>query len=207
MSDILLFVEGAFGHAVASAMAQRVPNLVTLPLTASRDELETLVVGAQFVAVATWRPYEAACQAVDAACHRHDRMWSRAVLESTILVTGPLIGPTGPCYTCYRKRRASHSATPERDRALDNLYATDAAVGVAGFLPSVATMASASLLLDRKQSPGAAGRMRFHDLINCEVEETRVVRIHGCERCSGTSGPTTDRYVSRLVPAVKELLS
>jgi hypothetical protein len=95
---------------------------------------------------------------------------------------------------------------PDRESSLDRVYANDSTLGVAGFVPSSVFMAAAALLIDKKDHAAATGRIRQIDLLNGNIEETRVVRVHGCARCSQPQ-KAGHRYVERLVPAVKEILS
>lgn len=192
---------------MAGRIAERVAGARAARLSGSLDRLESLVAGAGFVAVALWRRYTGECGMLDDVCGRQRVPWSSAVLEGATLVGGPVVSPgRGACYACYRKRWLTHSAVPEREQVLDQAYARDPSLGVPGFLPSVAAIAAAGLLLDRDEHAAAAGRVRTVDLLRCQVEETRTVRVHGCPRCSPKEEPG-QRYVSRLVPALKDLLA
>jgi bacteriocin biosynthesis cyclodehydratase domain-containing protein len=201
-APFVLFAEGPFGAAVAAQLAPRVGCLRVLPLAAGGGRLADSVAGAEFVAAALWRRYPAELDALDAACHEHGLRWSGAVLEDTHLRCGPLVHPfAGPCHACYRTRWWTHVAGADREEALDAHFAADAAAGVPGFTPSAVALAVASLLLDRDAPAGAAGRVRLLDLLSCRVEEARVVRVHGCARCS-RRGPSPGRYVDDLVAAL-----
>jgi bacteriocin biosynthesis cyclodehydratase domain-containing protein len=206
MCKLVVLHEGRFGEAVAGRIAERVGDVHAAPLTGSLGRLESLLAGAGFVAVPLWRRYAGECDLLDAACARFGVPWSGVVLEDASLVGGPIVSPgRGACYACYRRRWLAHSAVPEREQVIEQAYARDPSLGVPGFLPSVAAIAAAGLLLDRAEHEIAAGRIRRVDLLRCQVEETRTVRVHGCPRCSLGDEPGR-RYVSRLIPALKDLL-
>lgn len=193
--------------AVAESFAKCVPNLRVLALTACRTNFDVVVRDASFVAVALWRPYVRDCESLDSVCARYSTPWSAAVVESSVLVIGPLIVPrAGPCYSCYRKRLKSHSSDRLREELLDRSYAADDTVGPEGFVPSSVAIATASLLLDLNQTTVAHGRLRRVDLLTCDLAESRVIRIHGCDRCS-LPRTTGDRYVKHLLPALKAIQS
>jgi bacteriocin biosynthesis cyclodehydratase domain-containing protein len=201
VTSFVLFTEGAFGAAVADRLEPRVERLRTAPLIASAGSLDEALAGADFAAAALWRRCPRELDALDAACHRGGVRWTSAILEDTHLRCGPLIEPYGgACHRCYRRRWLTHHPTPEREEALDAAYADAPARGVPGFTPSAVAMAVAAILLDRGES--ATGRLRRFDLLGCSVEETRVVRVHGCSRCSPPR-QAGERYVRDLVAALE----
>jgi bacteriocin biosynthesis cyclodehydratase domain-containing protein len=207
MHTCVLFVEGRFGQSVAAALAEYLPAVRTLSLADSVGDFDAHIRAATFVGVALWRPYVPECDALDAACWRQGIPWSSAVLDRTMLITGPVITPgASPCFACYHRRRLSHVRTPERERVLLEAYAQDTACGLPGFLPGIVTMAVAALLLDQRDYQSASGRLCLADMLTGHVDETRVVRVHGCHRCS-RSARTGTRFVDHLMPVVKELLS
>lgn len=203
--SLVLFTAGTFGDAVASRIAERIRAVRVFALPRREEALEELLEGAGFVGVTLWRRYPRECDALDAACARREIPWSTAVLEGQRLLAGPLISPgRGPCYACYRRRWLTHVAVLDREQALEEAYATDANLGPRGFLSIAAALAASGLLLDRREHERAPGRLREVDLLNGSVQEARVVRVHGCPRCSSTRHGK--RYVSWLVPAVRHML-
>jgi bacteriocin biosynthesis cyclodehydratase domain-containing protein len=207
MHTSVLFVEGRFGQSVAATLAEHLSAVQILSLVDSVDNFDTRIRAAAFVGVALWRPYVPECDALDAVCWRQGIPWSSTVLDRTTLITGPVITPgAGACFACYHRRRLSHIRTLEREQVLLEAYAQDTALGLPGFLPGVVTMAVSALLLDRRAYRSTGGRLRLADMLNGHVDETRVVRVHGCHRC-GRSERAGTRFVDRLAPAVKELLS
>jgi bacteriocin biosynthesis cyclodehydratase domain-containing protein len=203
MENLTLFSEGAFGAAVAEHITNIVSAVRVLPLVASAESFEALVRGADFVGIALWRRYPNEADRLDAACAREGIPWSSVVLEGTHIQCGPLVTPgQGPCYACYRKRWLTHLPFPEREQTLDATYAKDPGLGIRGFTPSSVRIAAAALLLDGEEFERAQGRLRQIDLIHCSMEESRVVRVHGCPRCSRQTAPG-ERYVSKLVEALR----
>jgi bacteriocin biosynthesis cyclodehydratase domain-containing protein len=205
MNRIVIFAEGAFGRDVAARLAAVESEVRTYPLAESSTEFAALVNGADFVCAALWRRYVRECDLLDEACFERGIAWSSAVLEGSGLLSGPLIVPgSGGCYACYRKRWMTHAARPDREAALDQAYELDPALGSHGYPPSAAAMAAAGLLLDRRDRETGAGRIRHVNLLTGDAGETRVVRVHGCKRCSPSGG--NERFVRHLVPAVEEML-
>jgi bacteriocin biosynthesis cyclodehydratase domain-containing protein len=206
MSLFVMLVEGEFGIAVGTALAARVPEVITSPFLGGLPRIDEVVRRASFVGVATWRRYTEAMDELDAACTRHRVPWSSAWLDGTLLGNGPLVRADagGPCFRCFRRRWRAHAALPEREEALEQLYRADPAAGVPGFLPSAVAAAASGLLLDARAPAESRGRIRIADLVSQDFEETKVVRVHGCPRCGATDGGR-DRYVRALVPALREI--
>ena len=199
---LLMFTEGRFGQAVAERVIADVRHVAVFPLLAALPRLDDLLSRADFVGLALWRRYPSAVDAVDVACGRRRVPWSSVTLDGRFLIIGPLVVPgVSPCYACYRRRWSTHLARPEREQALDGAYDADNGVGCKGFPPSSVTIAAAALALDRAEAGIAAGRVRRLDLLHCALEETRVVRVHGCERCSQPTS-SGERYVRHLRAAL-----
>ncbi|GID30468.1 TOMM precursor leader peptide-binding protein [Paractinoplanes brasiliensis] len=199
----VLFTAGEFGDAVGEHLRPRVPSLHVTPIWAAPD-LEDLVAAADFVATALWRRYPAELDRLDEACHRRQVRWTSAVLEETQLRTGPLIRPGhGPCHACYRTRWMTHTPAPDRQDTLDTAYATHPLIGVPGFTPGTVAMAAAALLMDRDEPDAAPGRLRVIDLLQCTIEQSQVVPVHGCARCGPAHEPG-ERYHRWLGAALRE---
>ncbi len=203
MNSFILFSEGSFGDAVAERIAAIVSGVQIMPLIASVDSLESLLHGKDFVGVASWRRYPDELDRLDEACNHARIPWSSVILEGPRIQCGPIIIPgQGPCYACYRNRWLTHLPFPEREQALEAAYASDYKLGLRGFTPSSARIAAAALLLDKKELARGPGRLRLIDLLYGSVEESRVIRIHGCARCSRETEPGK-RYVRELVNALR----
>jgi bacteriocin biosynthesis cyclodehydratase domain-containing protein len=204
MTKLVLFAEGGFGRDVAHRIASENASAASYSLARSSGQFELLLHGADFAGVAAWRRYTRECDELDAVCSRLRIPWTSAVLEGAELRSGPLIVPGGPCFACYQRRRMTHVQDIEREITIDKACGADPALGPAGFLPSASAMAVAGMRLDWQDRSFAAGRIRQADLLTGGFLETRVVRVHGCARCSSTRAG--ERYVRRLVPAVREIL-
>jgi bacteriocin biosynthesis cyclodehydratase domain-containing protein len=203
MQNLTLFSEGVFGAEVAERISKIVPGVRVLPLVASATSFEMEIRGSDFVGVALWRRYLHEADRLDGACAQEGIPWSSVLLEGTYIQCGPLITPgQGPCHACYWKRWLTHAPFAEREQALDSAYAADPGLGIRGFTPSAVRIAAAALLLDREEFKNASGRLRRIDLLHCAVEESRVVRVHGCDRCSHSTKPG-ERYFRELVDALK----
>ena len=124
-----------------------------------------------------------------------------------VLLCGPAVVPGGPCYGCYRRRWLAWVPAIDREQALEAAWGANSERGIHGFLPAAVTMASTSLLLDAHDGGPAGGRLRIVNLIRMEIEETRVVPVHGCTRCGLRRKPGGARFVDRLGPAITSALS
>ncbi len=199
---LTIFHAGSFGSAVAARVKGAVPSARLLPLSDSAASFDELVRGAAFVGVALWRRYPTELDQLDEACARNQIPWSSVVLEDTRVRCGPLVTPgRGPCHACYCKRWLTHSPHPRREAALDAVFRSNLRFGIPGFTPSSLRIAAAALLLDREDL-ACGGRVRLIDLLHCNVEETRVVRVHGCPRCS-IKRESGDRFATQLSNELK----
>jgi bacteriocin biosynthesis cyclodehydratase domain-containing protein len=217
MEPTVLFTAGRFGDAVAARLAEYLPLTAVHPLptgapgspasSASSDELDALIGDARFVAAALWRPYPAACDAIDAACARKRIRWVPAVLDHTELCIGPIVdAAAGPCFACFRRRYLTHHEALDRELSLQRAYDRDPALGIPGFCEPMVAIAAAGLAEAAAAPAQANGRFQRVHLLECTVEESRVVPVHGCPRC-GVPGPADphDRYTQHLVPALAGL--
>lgn len=203
----LLLWDGRFGERVAERMARTEPAQTVAAFRTASADLGALLDEADFVAVALWRREAAALDALGRLCMARAIPWSSATFDGRRLLLGPVVrGGAGPCYTCFGKRWATHLGAPENDRAVDALYRADPVSGVPGFPPGAASVAAAALAFDRADvlAGAAGGRLRLVDLLHGRLEETRVVRVHGCAVC-GESGTQGSRYVRHLRAALPAL--
>jgi bacteriocin biosynthesis cyclodehydratase domain-containing protein len=205
---MLILTEGRFGAAVADIITSQVDATVRRLTDIIPDQRAEFLSGEAFVAVALWRPYDEACDALDEASWRGGVPWSCAYLTEDKLVCGPLTIPRyGPCYGCFRRRCLTHSRAPERELRVSGAYAHNRDLGPAGFVPAMAWIAASGLMSDARAPRTAAGRLRRVDLFTGGMIETNVVGIHHCSRCGRQSQERPgDRFVRQLVPAVQELL-
>jgi bacteriocin biosynthesis cyclodehydratase domain-containing protein len=207
MTPILLFTEGRFGDAVAAIVRRSLDGAVVHRLSDVCHALADHVQGAPFVAVATWRLYDRACDALDEACRAAGVRWSGCFLLEHALWTGPLVVPDRPsCWRCFRTRHLTHHAAPERELALLEEYERNRDLGPAGFVPAMAWIAAAALVRDARAPDAEAGRVTRIDLCTGAPIDTRVIGVHGCPRCRPSDAPQVDRFVRHLAPQIKELL-
>jgi bacteriocin biosynthesis cyclodehydratase domain-containing protein len=205
MNEMILFVEGPFGGAVAERLQEDAAVRI-FPLAASESQFAEIVADADSVGAALWRPYVTQLDALDEACAAARKSWSAAVLDRETLLCGPAVVPGGPCYSCFRRRWLAWVPALEREQALDAAWA-DPARGIHGFVPAAVTMAAASLRLDARDGRAAAGRVRLINLLNMDVQETRVVPVHACPRCGTSYQSRGARFVERIAPVIAEVLS
>lgn len=207
MSDMIIFAEGRFGHAVGERL-QRQLGAGVHSLVGLAGEVDRLVAGATFVAVAQSRLFERECDEVDQACRRNGVSWSGVYAMQEMLYCGPLIRPDrGPCFSCFRKRYLTHHEAAEREVALLQAYGSDPHAGPPGFIPPMVSIAASALMSDAQAGSEVGGRLRRIDVCSGGLLETRILAVHGCPRCGRRSaGDSVARFTEYLVPAVEEIL-
>jgi bacteriocin biosynthesis cyclodehydratase domain-containing protein len=207
MTPLVVFTEGRFGAAVGEIVARRT-NAGVHGLRESRERLADIVAGARFVAVALWRLYERECMELDTACARAGVPWSCAYMMEERLYCGPLMVPgRGPCFSCFRRRYLTHRRSADRELALLQAYARDPEMGPPGFVGPMAWIAASALLADSREVETAAGRLRRLNLCTGGLADTEILPVHGCPTCMPSKPVATgDRFVSRLVPLIEEIL-
>lgn len=202
---LVLFAEGPFGNAVGNYLLQHSIDVSVMPLLDDRAELESILSDSEFAFAALWRRYIRKCDLLDQVCHMLNVSWTSVSLEGCRLDSGPLIVPRqSGCFRCFRRRTLTHSSSLDYELALDNAYGLDSTLGSDGYTPSMVAIAAASLMLDWQERSQAAGRVRRLNILTGDLEETKLVRVHACDRCSQILG--TARYTHHLVPYLKEIL-
>jgi bacteriocin biosynthesis cyclodehydratase domain-containing protein len=209
MTQKLILTLGAFGEAVAAKSAAPGDRIQPFPLD-DFDQLDAILDGVDFAAIAAWRPYADAFLAMDAACHRSATPWTAAVLTGTRLSVGPLVHPGMPgCHACFVKRVGTHSRAPGRDLVLETFYRRNPAAGPLGFTAPMAALAAYGLGEDAVAGASAAGRLRIIDVLTGAVTMTEVLAVHGCPKCfpDRQQAQPGARFVRDLVPALQELMT
>lgn len=206
MKSLILF-EGDFGATVAEEFRRLKGGASeSVRLREAMAEPVPYLRGVDFVGLAAWRPYEDSAIALGSLLAPNSVPWSSAVIEGSVLRQGPVIPSSGrPCYSCYRRRLQTHWSQAEREQAIEGAYRRDPDSGLAGYMSGMVTLAAAGLLLDGAESSLRPGRLRYVDVMSLHLEETRVVRVHGCSTCAPGDQPT-DRFVRDLRPALLEVL-
>jgi bacteriocin biosynthesis cyclodehydratase domain-containing protein len=204
---------GAFGRAVAARAAQPGDYIDDFPLE-DTAALAQLIERAGFVALASWRPYVAAFQALANLCHQQGRAWCFAEIHGRHLTVSPLFAPNGKgCHDCYRRRWGAQHAASEWETALQSFYGRHLHVGPEGYSPPAVAFAAAALTMraNAAANPGsekASTRLLVVDVLFVSVVESEVTPVHGCPVCfPRTSQTVGERFTAHLAPAVKELLS
>jgi bacteriocin biosynthesis cyclodehydratase domain-containing protein len=204
---MIVLTVGTFGSSVGERLRQRCDAEV-VALTHERASLQSAVARASFVAVAAWRPYVATFRLLDELCHDAGVPWSLAELHNDRLTCGPLMYPgAGACYHCYRMRWSSHHPAPQREMVLERAYARNPQLGPPGFIRPLVEAAAAALLEDSRSDSSQAGRLRVLDVLTGAVLESAVIPVHGCPRCYPNRPAGGERFVHKLVPALREVLS
>ncbi len=204
---MIVLTAGPFGRAVGERIAAR-RSAELLPLPDSRHALRSIAERTDFIGVASWRPYVETFRRLDTVCFETGTRWSLVEIHDTRLSCGPLVWPgAGACHHCYRQRWSSHHPAPERELVLAQAYERDPDLGIAGFIAPLVDIAASALLEDADAAANAAGRLRVVDVLTGAVLETEVIGIHRCPRCRPhPPGPSGERFVRDLVPAVEALL-
>lgn len=206
--SLLVLYAGDFGEAVAARLRAVEPKACARSLLAPAAELEEAVARADFVAVATWRPYVEPSRWLDDACHRHGRHWSLVEVAGTTLGCGPLVvpGAGAGCYHCYVARIDAHKREGDRRRVLRQAYAADPQLGPRGYTPAMVAIAAAALLQDR--ADGTPGRFRHVDVLSGSVMDSELIPLHDCGRCrpSPADYQPQRRYVEVMKGELEMLL-
>lgn len=206
--QLLALHAGDFGEAVAASLIEDDPRACALSLLARADVIEAAVARADFVAVATWRPYVELGQWLDDVCHRHRRRWSSVEVAGTTLGCGPLVDPGActACYHCYVSRLDAHRRDGDRRRALRQAYAADPSLGPLGYTPAMVAIARAALRHDLEG--GCAGRFHHVDVLSGSVMESAVIPLHDCPRCRpGRAGDDPkNRFVEHMSAELERLI-
>lgn len=171
---------GGFGARVADLLGDFLPHPSPLPATEYHRAFDG---NGGTVVLASWRPAPALAERVDALAYRTGRPWLPVVLENTVIRVGPLVRPPhGPCFGCYRRRRAQHDPRAATSSLLLDQYDRDPASGPGGFLPQHARAAAAVTTgcLRPTARTGVVTTVRFAPWA---VDTAHVVPTHGCQRC------------------------
>ncbi|MDP5210779.1 TOMM precursor leader peptide-binding protein [Microbulbifer sp. 2205BS26-8] len=205
--SMIVLTAGQFGIRVGQRLAQ-LCDAEAVPLPQEREHLELLIQRADFVAVATWRPYVQSCTLIDDLCFRFGVRWSLAEIHAQRLTCGPLVNPgNGACYQCYRKRWLTHHKSPEREQVLNEAYERDSALGPTGSIGPLVEVAAQALADDAVAADGEAGRLRLVDVLSGAVLKSGVMGIHECPRCRPAKPARTgERFVQHMVPEIERML-
>jgi bacteriocin biosynthesis cyclodehydratase domain-containing protein len=188
---------GPFGRRVASFLSSaRNGSLIT----EFADVESAFISDCHAVIIALWRYYSSLCDRADELSYAHATPWIPVIMEHPVVHIGPLvIPPVGPCFRCYRRRRAQHDAQPQATAMLAAAYAKDPELGPAGYLPHharvaatvAARMGDTARLADTGQ-PGLHGNVVTFGLVSNAIRIDPVVACHDCRRCGIFTGPVSD---------------
>jgi bacteriocin biosynthesis cyclodehydratase domain-containing protein len=207
---MLILTAGDFGRDVGQLLA-RTAGAQVHDLLEALPRLDELAAGHAFIGVATWRPYEAACEQIDDWCHANGVRWSLAQLAGASVALGPLVVPGqkgGACFHCAQARRRTHRKGADRERVLEAAYARDDALGIPGH-PRAQVLTAAEALREDAGAPAReAGRTRGVDSLTAAVLESSVVALHDCPRCRPLPAghDATRRGVEVMVPVLEGIL-
>ena len=204
---MIVLTAGAFGARVGARLAE-LQQAEVLPLPHDEPRLREIVFRANFVAVASWRPYVATFELIDDLCFEARTPWSLAEVHAQRLSCGPLVRPgDGACFHCYRQRTLSHHKAPEWELALRAAYERDPDLGPQGFVGPMVEIAAQALASDAAASASEAGRLRLVDLLNGAVLESSVLGVHECRRCRPRGdAPAGERFVRTMVAHLEGIL-
>jgi bacteriocin biosynthesis cyclodehydratase domain-containing protein len=211
MTRHVMLTAGPFGQAVAFC-AQRQADIIVRPLLPDAEANAAAVKDADFISVAAWRPHARALQCLDDLCHRRGVPASFADMHGQRLTIGPLIIPNAAgngCYHCYLKRWNAHHPAPEREMVIEAAYARDWALGPAGYIQPLVSIAAAALLEDSAACAARAASLRVVDVLTGSVLQSRVIGIHRCPRCRPEPAGRRpgERFVEHIGPEMKALLA
>ncbi len=216
MEPVHLIAVGDFGAAVAERlmqargrMALSVEGEGPWPASASaawpRARLRILL---------AWRETPKLAETIDVRSADWGTPWLPVVLEHPRLRVGPVVVPgSGPCYRCFRERRAQHEQDSAITDALHAHYDATPAAGPAGFLPHHVGLAAALVeaelqRFDNGSLADNAGTVRHYHLLEHQASAAKVVAVHGCDRCRHTKPVSTWSQLAddltALLPVLEE---
>jgi len=207
---MLILTAGEFGRDVGLRLVQTAGARMHELLDAL-PRLDALAAGHDFIGVALWRPYRAACERLDAWCHAAGMRWSLAQLAGTSIALGPLVVPGqrgGACFHCAQARMRAHRKGADRERVIEAAYACDDTLGIRGHLQAQVLIAAEALREDATAPACDAGRTRSVDALTGSVLESAVVALHDCPRCRPLPAghDPTRRGVEAMVSALEGVL-
>ena len=178
---------GPFGHAVATAFKELVPEVIGTALQGEGQTFPALWPTARLHILAAWRPVRGLSRAFDEMCHIWRTPFIEAVMEAPNLRVGPVVVPgSGACRTCFEKRTLQHASRPTQLVALWDYYDANPGRGPQGYLAPFVEIAALRLaqFVDELEYPGAAvGTVWELNLVSRQTSNGKVVGIHGCPRC------------------------
>ncbi|MGA4799944.1 TOMM precursor leader peptide-binding protein [Streptomyces lavendulocolor] len=212
MTKVHVLAVGEFGTAVAERLRREHHGVEISSYLAGNLELSAGWPDAELRVLASWRETPRLAEILDARSADWGTPWFPVVAEHPRLRIGPLVVPgAGPCYRCFRKRRAQH----ERDAAhLGTLHAHYDATpdsGPGGFLPHHVDMA-AGMALDmvRRVEAGEgerfAGIVRHWQVLEQHLSGGRVVGVHACDRCRRSEADPSETTWAELARDLTPLL-
>lgn len=199
-----LLTDGSFGAAVADRFG------------ASRDLSSFLLDpddSASFYLVALTHKRTDALKEFDAWCHANGKGWAMAFVADKFLYCGPTFAsepsPGIGCFDCFYKRDLTHlelTRDPAREIVIDAYFNRNRDDEIPGFTAGTVGMAAAFL---KRASAGGfkAGTIRRVDLLDGQVEDTEVLAIHRCPRCSTVAAQDyVETNYAMLANEIKALL-
>jgi bacteriocin biosynthesis cyclodehydratase domain-containing protein len=179
---------GAFGQAVADALAELLPDVRQTVVDENQQTTPAIWPIAHVHILAAWRPVPHLYQLCDGISYAWKRPWIATVLEDHLLRVGPVVVPgRGACHTCYEKRLLQHSPRQGLYKALDRYYTDHPASGPQGYLPSFAEIAAtrlAQIIAHLDADPSSeAGKLWVLDTLNRQIASPSVIGVHDCPRC------------------------
>lgn len=207
---MIIIHQGAFGMAVADALALRVNVTCLLSLDeALRHDWQGTSPN-EFVVLALGALHPRRISRLTETLWTCGLPHSVAVLSDHLLTCGPLVlPPNGPCYSCSMKRALSMVENPRTsnlDLNLQLYLERSPTLELRGYLPTLVQMAALKLTRHASLDASLSSRVSAVSLNNNSSIESKVIALHGC-RCRGERLQTPDeRWLRDLELDVEEVL-
>jgi bacteriocin biosynthesis cyclodehydratase domain-containing protein len=165
----------------------------------------------RMILVASWRPVNGLCRAVDRTCHERQLPFVPLIADSMTLRAGPVVVPgRGSCWTCWYLRYRQHARALHHRQAVWQHYETYPEAGPSGYLEPYAMLGAARLceLVDAVEAPDdnrpVAGTVWQIDMLTREITTSTGVGVDGCAQCGLRRDPN-GRTVAEMQKALEYL--
>lgn len=133
---------------------------------------------------------------LDVEVHKQNIPFIPVILDSPLLVVGPVIIPGNEgCYHCYHQRMMQHHPNAELTRSVQQYYNDQQIAGVQGYHPADVVLIG-SLLKRIFECPELyQGKFFLLNEVTRELKNSSVTGVHSCLRCGLQRDEATRGYL------------